>query len=416
MAMLRVIHSAPVWLPRTQGWMYHQVRALPAHVEPHVVCERKENLDAFGVAHLHCLSDTPVRCALDRAVRFLRIRPWLGNLPRVARATRAAVVHSHFGHIGAIDARAVERLGIAHVVTFYGQDVSLPGRDPRWGARYRAMFARVRAVLCEGPHMAQRVVGLGCPADRVHVHALGVPAAELAFRPRRRAPGEPLRVLIAGSFTEKKGIPDALAAVAALGASVPALVTVIGDAGADPRHRREKQRILDVLARTGLAARCRLLGYQPQRVLLEEAYRHHVFLAPSVHAADGDSEGGAPVTILEMAATGMPIVSTTHCDIPHVIRHGESGLLAEEHDVVGLAAHLRHLAEHPEQWGAMAAAARARIEACFDLEQQGRALAAIYARAAGGSAPDGVTDAASPSSPATPPSPSPRTPAFARSE
>ncbi len=50
--------------------------------------------------------------------------------------------------------------------------------------------------------------------------------------------------------------------------------------------------------------------------------RHHLFLSPSVTAPDGDSEGGAPVSIIEAAATGMPVVSTTHCDIPQAVDDG----------------------------------------------------------------------------------------------
>jgi colanic acid/amylovoran biosynthesis glycosyltransferase len=82
-----------------------------------------------------------------------------------------------------------------------------------------------------------------------------------------------------------------------------------------------------------------------------------------------------------MAATGMPIISTTHCDIPEIVRADGSALLAEEHDIDGLAAHLLRLARHPETWPAMGRAGREHAEAAFDLEGQGRALAAHYQEA-----------------------------------
>jgi len=75
-----------------------------------------------------------------------------------------------------------------------------------------------------------------------------------------------------------------------------------------------------------------MLGFQPHAILFEEAYKNHIFLSPSVTALDGDTEGGAPVTIIEMAATGMPIISTKHCDIPEVIKDGVTGFLANERD------------------------------------------------------------------------------------
>ena len=54
----------------------------------------------------------------------------------------------------------------------------------------------------------------------------------------------------------------------------------------------------------------------------------------------------------------MPIVSSTHCDIPSVVLHGRTGLLAGEHDVPGLLQHLRWLVANPGQWEPMVTAGR----------------------------------------------------------
>jgi colanic acid/amylovoran biosynthesis glycosyltransferase len=112
--------------------------------------------------------------------------------------------------------------------------------------------------------------------------------------------------------------------------------------------------------------------------MLEEAYQHHLFLSPSVTASDGDSEGGAPVSIIEMAATGMPVVSTYHCDIPQVIVHGEGGRLARERDVDDLVTQITWLVNHPEQWPQMGQISRQHIEKHFDAQRQGQALADLY--------------------------------------
>jgi colanic acid/amylovoran biosynthesis glycosyltransferase len=57
---------------------------------------------------------------------------------------------------------------------------------------------------------------------------------------------------------------------------------------------------------------------------------------PSVTAADGDSEGGAPTVLLEAQAIGTPIVTTRHADIPHVVPEGAGVFLCAEHDVDAL--------------------------------------------------------------------------------
>ena len=47
---------------------------------------------------------------------------------------------------------------------------------------------------------------------------------------------------------------------------------------------------------------------------------------------------GLPVTLMEMAASGMPVISTRHADIPELVEHQRTGLLADERDVDGLVA------------------------------------------------------------------------------
>lgn len=374
-----VLHSCPVWLPQTQTWLYNQVKALPDDIISHVACLRTEHLDQFPHQDIHVQCPTPL---MYRAEALLRRVGWPVQpiwLEGVVRRCRASLLHSHFGNMGWLNLKVSCRSGIPHVVTFYGLDVDhLPQQDPRWGERYQELFASVDAVLCEGPHMASRIIARGCPKSRVRVHHLGVDLGAIPFRPRVRLPGEPLRILIAGAFREKKGIPYALAALGDLKREVPLEVTIIGDAGDEPRDQMEKRRILDAVRHSGLQSEVRMLGFQPHTRMMAEAYRHHIFLSPSVHAEDGDSEGGAPVSIIEMAASGMPVVSTTHCDIPEIIVDGETGLLAAERDVSGLVAHLSWLVEHPDDWDRLAAAARRHIEVEFDFAVQGRRLAELY--------------------------------------
>ena len=377
---LVVLHSVPRWLPQTETWLYTQVRFLPATIENHVACECTENLDQFPLANLHCMRDQPAwRTLRDRALRKLRLRNHLGYQDQAARRSRARVMHSHFGFTGWRDLAVARMRDLVHVVTFYGADVQFyPRRNPRWRDRYRDMFARVDAVLCEGPHMGREIAALGCPEAKIRVHHLGIDLSLIPFEPRVWNAGEPLRVLLSGSFREKKGLPIAVEALGRIRDDVPLEITIIGDATHEERSIREKERILDAIARYDLGSRTRLLGYRPYREVMDEARRHHVFVSPSVTAADGDTEGGAPVSLIEMSASGMMIASSTHCDIPGVILDGRTGFLAPERDVDGLVAHLRRIVADPSAWAAMQRAGRAHIEAEFDARRQGERLAAIY--------------------------------------
>ena len=382
---IRVVHSVYRWLEQTETWLYNQVRFLPPDIEAHIVTDDVTNVDQFPAQHIHAATSLSwPRRAWGRALRRLRIRRHMGHLLPTIQAQGASVVHSHFGPLGWENVRALRQSEARHIVTFYGMDVQyLPQSRPHWYNRYGELFETVDRVLCEGPHMAASVVALGCSRDKVLVHHLGVPVDEIPFSPRRWRRGSPLRVLMAASFREKKGIPYGVEALGALARDVPLEVTIIGDASHQPRCRNEKKRILEALDRFGLRSKTRLLGYQPHRRLMDEAATHHVFLAPSVTASDGDTEGGAPVCLIEMIASGMPIVSTRHCDIPAVVRDAQTGFLAEERDVEGLTERLHHLVREADSWEDFLRAGRRHVESEFDARTQGKRLAKIYRNVAG---------------------------------
>ncbi len=157
---------------------------------------------------------------------------------------------------------------------------------------------------------------------------------------------------------------------------------MIGDSGGQPREKEEKRAIFEVVRRHGLERNVTFLGFQPYERLLAEASRHQIFLSPSLVADDGDSEGGLPVTIIEMAATGMPVVSARHCDIPDVVLDGVTGRLANEGDANDLTEQLNAVVSDPDSWPAMGAAARLHVERRYDVRVLATQLAERYARLA----------------------------------
>jgi len=376
-----ILHSFPVWLPQTQTWMYGQVAGLQAlGIDARVACERTENLDQFRVDNIYCLANEGwLRKTWDKGLRKLRVRRHLDFVTRTGSTIGARIVHSHFGNVAWANLGAVRRLGAKHVVTFYGVDVTkFPKRFPIWRRRYEQLFTEVDLVLCEGSYMAGRVVELGCPESKVRVHHLGVAVEQINFVPRQWAAGYPLRVLIAASFREKKGIPYAIEALGMLSRATAIKLTIIGDAGSEPESQTEKRRILAALDRTGLRLHTKLLGYQPHAVLLHEAYAHHVFMQTSVTAADGDTEGGAPVGIIEMLATGMPVIATRHCDIPEVMGPALAHLLAPERDASAIEYILRGLLAKTETWEALAIKGRDHVAREYDSRRQGLQMGAYY--------------------------------------
>lgn len=369
----------------TCNWIHTLATNYPSGVVPYVLCESTSNETKFGLPGIHVALPPGT---LD-GLRYKWIRRLsLGASPfptefgsTVVRKTGSDLLHSHFGFRGWDDLGLARECRLPHVVSFYGADACrLPSHDVRWRMRYKYLFERATLLLCEGPRMASRLIELGCPQSKIRIHHLAVNTTEIEFRPRSWQPGSPLNILIVGTFTEKKGIPFALEAAARLARQVDVRVSVIGDANSTREQQKEKQHILDTVKRLNFSPQVTFHGYKDRAFLLDEAYRHHLLICASITAKDGDAEGGAPVVLLDMAATGMPIVSTNHCDIPEIIEP-QTGLLAAERDVNGIVVRLEELLSHPENWAALAARLRRHVEEQFDSAQQGRRLMNIYEEA-----------------------------------
>jgi colanic acid/amylovoran biosynthesis glycosyltransferase len=378
---MRVVQILDEWLPLTQNWLASSFRHLPATVSSTVVCRRLIG-DAApppgALLHVPALASGVLGRVVDVALPGLEP----GRLARRLRGQDPDVLHAHFGAAG-WDARSAARLlGRPFVVSFYGLDVdALPRGSRRWRRRYRRIFDDAALVLALGPWMADRLVVHGADPSRIAVHHLGVPVSDLASRARTWDGIRPLRVLIASSFREKKGIPVAIEALANIRRRVPLEITLVGDASTYGPEQREKARIVEAIEREGMADAVRHRGYVPHADLLRLALDHDLLVAASMTAADGDSEG-TPMALVELAATGIIVVTTRHADIPEIVADEATGFLAEPGDRENLTSALERAIGGADRWPSIGAAARAHMTAEFDSATQGRRLAAIYDRVA----------------------------------
>lgn len=382
--MIKVIHSHPVWLPQTQTWMYNQAKNLPIEmIDCHVICELIENIDQFYIPNINSLeSASKLRYYWDKVLRKLKFRRYLGYSLLMAKKLEADIIHSHFGNVGWADLPIARQAKLKHIVTFYGIDANgLPKTQPVWKKRYKELFAKIDGVLCEGPFLGSTIAKLGCPAEKIKVHHLGIELDRIPYQPREWNANSPLKILMVGRFAEKKGFSYALEAIGRFSQKnlLKVEITIIGDAHPKSAEQvNEKRKIISLLDQYKLHQHTRMLGFQPYKNIFEEAYQSHIFLSPSVIANNGDSEGGAPVTIIEMAASGMMIISTNHCDIPEVVIHNQTGLLAPEREVDALVDHLDWVAMNPTEWRKMLDAGRVHIEKNYSASVQGIKLFDIY--------------------------------------
>ncbi|MCH8494077.1 MAG: glycosyltransferase [Balneolales bacterium] len=423
----------PVWLPLTMTWLHRQVTELNPWCNSIILCEKELQSEQFSYPFLYDFSKEPVhRQFWQRLLKKIGIRKSLRFYEMAIRSTGAQLIHSHFGHIGVAGSKLAKSATIPHVVSFYGLDLEqIPRQFPEFRQAYHQMFADSAKVLCEGRFMAGKIAELGCPESKIVVHPLGIDLQNIPFIPRSANDDEPIKILIAAAFREKKGIPLALKAVSgvlqkyehvgpsddfdknsvmsslrsendSLPDATPGIrlgqsdehaglrrkhkieVTIVGDATSEETSKREKTKILEIIQSENLTTIVDFKGFLPHQEIFELAKDHHIFLSPSIHASDGDSEGGAPVAIIEMAASGMIIVSSTHCDIPGVVLDRQTGWLAEENSLEDLIKTLDEAISERDTWTEMASKSRAHIEQNFDAKTQAKRLCSIYKEVIGG--------------------------------
>jgi colanic acid/amylovoran biosynthesis glycosyltransferase len=370
-----VAHLVSPYLFLTGSWIHTQI-AFSRSFRPIVISQGTENADLFPFRPVYNLADG--RGGLSKLLYNLE-KYIGGSYPKapyrgILEQESVRIIHAHLGWEGARSVGLSRRPRRPFVVSFYGRDAGLLPRKLYWRVLYKRLFRLADLFVAEGPHMAKVLVSLGAPASKVRVVHLGVALEEHPFRERRiaKAAAEPVIGLIAASFREKKGIPYAIEALSRVAPRYPRLcLRVIGDGPL-------RGEIEGLIARLALQDRVTLLGYQPYSVYKMELGQAHFLMAPSVTARDGDTEGGAPVCLLEAQAAGLPIVATRHCDIPEVTRADGSALLAPEGDVVALASCLEQLMEHSERWPEMGRIGRAHIEAEFNIQTQVERMGDLY--------------------------------------
>ena len=373
-----IAHSVRSYLFRTGSWIYSQISHLKKY-QPLIITTRKRNLDIFPAPRIYSLSDLN---GLNRFFQRQYAKATNFYYPffyKVLKKTQVVLLHSHFGNRGFFDLKLKQKLNIPQVTTFYGHDVSMLAQEERWKRRFKILFQQCDLICAEGNYMKKSLLELGCPDSKVRVQHLGIDCDEIPFILRKPADRHKIKILIAGTFREKKGITYALEAFAKLTSKYKNIeATLVGDAGRSQREIDYKREIITTITTRNIADKVTCLGFLPYPAFIEEAKNNHIFLSPSIHPSDGETEGGAPVALIEMSAYGMPIVSTFHCDIPEVVIDGKSGFLVQEKDSDGLAERLEYLITHPELWEAMGRAGRKHIEEEFNIVKQVAKLEALY--------------------------------------
>ena len=377
--MNQVTHLLRWFLPFTASFIRNQI-AYHERYSPSIVYLQKEE-GAFQ-QELEAGAEVfyPLGAAMDRVLyekaRFLTPaakREIKGFLKRQA----PDILHVHYGVDAIVYADIIREMGIPACVSFYGYDcTSFPKRFNGYGKKLlqQKVFRNpgIKAVLAMTEDMKADLLALGCPEEKIIVHYYGTETSPF-YQDTARHSDDTVNLLIISGLHEKKGHRYLIEAFEKAGAMTrqPMHLHIVGDG---PLRQ-------DIERQTAESNPDRITLHGPVQYRSEEHLSHfqraHIFAHPSVTPPNGDKEG-IPGGIIEAMAAGLPVISTYHAGIPHILEDLETGLLVEERDVTALAEAIAKLAQNKELRQKVARNGQQKALASLGVEEKEKELEAIY--------------------------------------
>jgi colanic acid/amylovoran biosynthesis glycosyltransferase len=386
---IRTLHLLESYLDIAQNWTFRMLDNLPRtksfvaayqYENPQFLNDKIERIPLPDYISKKMLegndnSNWATRFFLNRFTNLSGNRKYFRQIANFCRDNKIELIHCHFANIGWHFLDLKKMTGLPFVVSFYGFDYqSLPMTYPKWKNRYRQLFKTVDNIFCEGEHGASILEKQGCPQSKIQIIKLGVETGKVQLQQRIKKPGE-LSLLQVSGYREKKGqIYTLKSFISALQTCPNMTLTLVGN-----NLDKFKKENAELFSDSKLKGKLTLLDFIDFKKLYDLFASYQVFIHPSCHAANHDCEGGAPVVILDAECTGMPVISTTHCDIPSEVIHKKTGLLTPEKDVVQLTESIRYFYNMDnDEYQKFSVAARQHVEKEFDIKPNAEYLEKKY--------------------------------------
>lgn len=299
------------------------------------------------------------------------------RMHEVVRDHRLEVLHCHYAIPHATSAwiarEMLRREGgdIRVVTTLHGTDITIVGQERSFHTITRFSIERSDAVTAVSSYLRDETYrAFGCRGCDVRVipnfidpalydrarHVFPIPAEVVRGRPV---------LMHTSNFRPVKRVRDVVGVFSRVVTAVPSLLVMIGD-GPERVEAEVEARALgvsdDVLFLGKIDAVAPLLAGAS------------LFLLPT----NAESFG---LSALEALASGVPVIGARAGGLPEVVRHGETGHLAEVGDVDGMAAAAVALLTDRTRWGAMSARAAADARDRFAEEAVVAQYEALYRQA-----------------------------------
>lgn len=382
---LKVLYIFDKYLNRTMNWAYRLFQFTP-DIEPIIASPLIVKNEFFAPEYQYIFSPFQREYPTDEwsfsklQVKTAQISvkvPFLYKrfLSKKIYEINPAVIHIHFGTVAWEFSNLIQKSNIPLVATFHGYDYQkIFHVKPIFRKRYKELFARASIITCGGTNAKEYLISIGCPVKKIRIVHMAIDTQRIGFVKRSKEKGG-LKLLQISSFVEKKGHIYTLQAFKKAAERCPNMtLTFIGEFV----NKKIVKIVQEFISKEKLQEKITVIDSITYEELLKRVPDFDVMIHPSVTAADLDTEC-TPVSMMDVQATGLPVISTFHADIPEVVVHQKTGLLAPEKDIELLAKHIQFFYEADnETYKKIAVAARQHIENQYDVRRSGQQFSTIY--------------------------------------
>lgn len=373
-----IAHVMWSYLAQSETFIWQYLHSFKK-IFPIVISNSIENLDQFplpnGEVYHISLSRWTWSWIKDNFYRRM-MRLEFGYKQSLAKNKNVQLIHAHFGDVGYNYLGLSQSLGIPLITTFYGYDLSRNDMIDNYKQAYKNLFSDGSLFLVEGPNMKEKLLSLGCPEEKIEIQRIAIDLEKYELKNITYNNNRPIRILFVGRFVEKKGLEYALKSLSKLIGKFKFQFRIIGSGPLEANLHK-------LAIKLGFEKEIAWLGVQPHERVIEELQKCDILIQPSITAKNSETEGGAPTIVIEAQACGIPVVSTTHADIPYVTKQNDSALLSPEADVKSLTKSILYLFKNPKIWPNMGKIGREYVEEFHDIKKEVEKLESIYEKLIG---------------------------------
>lgn len=269
-------------------------------------------------------------------------------------------VIANYGLTGSHLAPICKDAGVPLIVIFHGHDATDKRIIRAYQPLYKTMFLIAVGIVAVSNDLKKVLIELGAPASKVHVISCGVDTTK--FTPKEV--NKTKLLLAVGRFVHKKGPLQTIQAFQMVLQKHPdARLVMVGPS--DGLY----QACQELAAKLNIQHAIQFTGKLSHDQVVKIMHTATVFVQHSMTAPNGDTEG-TPVSILEAAASGLPVISTIHGGIKDAVINGKTGFLVAEGDISAMAARIVELLDNPVQAKASGDAGRQHIATQYEQVTQ----------------------------------------------